>query len=91
MRRGLFLATVTQRHGRPMRMFAEADVRRAYRLPVPEATREEVHAQLQHYHRSQRLLMVQAPGSVDAFAVEYYRTLCSGRPREIFQAAMYQV
>ena len=28
-------------------------------------------------------------GSVDAFAVEYYRTLCSGLPREVFKAAMF--
>ena len=87
--RGLVLATVTQRHAAPMRMFAVADVKRAYRLPVPEATREEVHAQLAHYQRSQRFLMVQQPDAVDAFAVEYYRTLCSGRPRDIFRAAMY--
>jgi hypothetical protein len=26
---------------------------------------------------------------VDAFAVEYYRTLCSGLPREIYNAAMW--
>jgi Mitochondrial ribosomal death-associated protein 3 len=90
MARGLVLATVTQRHGRPMRMFSVANVFRDYRLPIPEATREEIHSQLLHYHTSQRFLMVQAPGSVDAFAVEYYRTLCSGRPREIFSAAMYQ-
>jgi hypothetical protein len=89
MARGLVLATVTQRHGAPMRMFAVADVKREYRLPVPEATREEVHAQLAHYQRTQKFLMVQAPDAVDAFAVEYYRTLCSGRPRDVFRAAMY--
>ncbi len=91
MARGVYLTTVTQKHGRPMRMFAVADVKQGFRLRVPEASREEVHGQLLHYHTTGRFLMVQDRKAVDAFAVEYYRALSSGRFKEVFKAATYQV
>lgn len=87
MARGLYLTTVTQAHGNPMRMFAVADVKNTFRLRVPEASREEVHGQLLHYHTSQNFLMVMDRSSVDPFAVEYYRAISGGRFKEVFVAA----
>lgn len=90
MRRGMVLATVTQKHGDAMRMFNVANVRDRFRLRLPELTRQEVFSQLLHYHSSQRFLMLHERSSVDEFAVEYYRTLSSGLPRQVFNAALYQ-
>jgi hypothetical protein len=91
LKRGLYLTTVSQKHKRPMRLFSVADVKQRYRIRVPEATREEIHSQLLHYHKSGNFFMVDEREAVDAFAVEYYRTLCSGRMREISQSAMLQL
>jgi hypothetical protein len=90
MARGLYLTTVTQKHSKPMRMFAVANVSETARLRVPEATREEIHSQLKHYAASKGFLMLPTEDSVDAFAVEYYKTISSGRFREVLHAATLQ-
>lgn len=133
MKRGAWLTTITESHGgRQLRLFSVADVKAAYRLRVPELTRQEVWSTLRHYHSTGRFFMLSGacarggmgdwvvvgrlqtrrgaslparprpdrhpspprgspaePHAVDPFAVEYYRVLSSGIPRELFNAAMY--
>lgn len=58
MARGMVLATTTQRHAKPMRMFDVAKVGGRYRVRVPELTRQEVYSQLLHYQRTGKFLML---------------------------------
>ena len=87
--RGMFLTSVTERAGKKLRMFEVANVKLTYRLRVPELTRQEVHSQLAHYATTGRFMMLNDLSMVDAFAVEYYRTLASGVPREVFLNALF--
>lgn len=87
----MYLAAVSQRHGAKMRLFDVAAVKQTYRLRVPELTRQETHAQLCHYADSGAdfLMLPGSAAEVDAFTVEYFRTLSSGIPREVFRTAMF--
>ena len=58
LKRGLYLATVTTKHGKLLRMFDVANVKHAFRVRVPELTRQELFSQLLHYHKSEQFFML---------------------------------
>ena len=90
LRRGVWLAALSYSHSQDMRpLFEKAAVRGRVRVPVPPLSRQEVFSVLSHYAASGAFLMLEAVAAVDAFLVEYFRTLSSGNYRELFKAAIF--
>jgi hypothetical protein len=89
-KRGVWLAALSYSHSQDMRpLFEKAAVRGRVRVPVPPLSRQEVFSVLSHYAASGAFLMLEAVTAVDAFLVEYFRTLSSGNYRELFKAAVF--
>ena len=84
----MWMGTVSQEYGSALRMFDVARVRGRHTLRVPEATRDEVWSQLQAYKNTGRYFML-GGSEVDAFSVEYHRTISSGLLGEVRKASLY--
>ena len=69
-------------------MYDQAKYPRKTHVPIEPLSRQEIHYQLLHYHHSGNFWEVKNRDDVDSHAVDYYRTLTDGNPRELRQAAM---
>ena len=70
MKRGFFLGTISQKAGKPMRMFDVANVRPRYWYPVSPLTRPEIHSTLLHYHKTGKFLMLSSEYHLSELACE---------------------
>ena len=60
MKRGVWLSAVSMKHSEDMEpMFGSVNVRDRYRVHVPPLTRQELHATLLHYTKSNNFFMLQ--------------------------------
>ena len=87
-KRGFFLSAESYRHSFFSRMYDQAKYPRKTHVPIEPLSRQEIHYQLLHYHHSGNFWEVKNRDDVDSHAVDYYRTLTDGNPRELRQAAM---
>lgn len=91
MKRGIFAGTVCRKHSNKLPMFEDNNVLHRYRVRVPGLMREEIHSLLLQYLHAGSFFMLEERSDVDALAVEYYKALSAGIPRELFRAAMHRV
>lgn len=86
-KRGFTLVADSYRNSFHTSMYEQVRSPRGTRLAVPPLDRPALHSQLLHYHYSGNFFEVQDRQDVDSHAVDYFRTISAGNPREVMRAA----
>jgi len=88
VKKGIVLAAVTNHYTNIPSLFESIPVPKSQQIAVTPLTRTQTHGLLAYLQSTEAFMMLSSGQEVDSMAVEYYRTLCSGRPGEVVQAAM---
>ena len=86
-KRGFTLLADSYKHTFHASMYDQVRGPRGTALTVPPLDRSDIHSTLLHYHYSGNFFEVQRREDVNGAAVDYFRTIAGGNPREVMRAA----